>query len=609
MEQRIKVQNKSVTLQKRKYRALDILFLSYQVAPFQVVLLMLLTIIDGIVPTTLMAIATAYFVDTAIAIFHGAKLFYEIYAPLVILISITAAANMMGSFYMLVGAKIKLLLELGLLPSIIEVQAKLKYAYIENSTCQEMIGITAHEMEETFLDGLQAYVAIIRSIIGIGSLIVLLITQMWWDAILIAIFSIPLLWVSLWAGKKNYAAKVDARKYELRYSYFSDDILCSRQAVEERTLFGYSDKITKRYYENFEKASNIQLRVLLKTRMVTKATSIALLIITMITAITLIKPLLSGEITPGMFMGIVAALIGMAKTLGWQLQDAMKNIAESKEYMDGLSQLMAMESVEGADDPAEKEAMDFKKIEFKNVRFSYPSREDVILDDISFVLEKGKHYAFVGANGAGKSTITKLLTGLYDTYEGEILIDKTDIRSLPQATIKSLFSVIYQDFSHYEISLKDNVLLGNKWQTTKEDAVNSALSKAGLEEILHQLPNGIETLLGKIHRNGVDLSGGQWQKIAIARSILSLAPIKILDEPTAALDPISENQLYRQFQDIMKGKTAIFISHRLGSTKLADEIFVLDQGKIVQKGNHQKLINEVGLYSQMYDEQSRWYHI
>lgn len=601
-------QNIKVILEKRKYRAVDILRLSYQVAPIQVILLMILTIVDGVVPTSVMAIGTAYFVDTAIAVFHGIKVFSEIYVPLILLIIITGSTSVMGSFYMLVGAKIKLLLERHLLPSIIEVQAKLKYAYIENSDCQEMIEITSDEMEETFLDGLHAYVAIIRSIVGISSLVVLLITQMWWVAILILICSIPLIWVSVWAGKKNYAAKVDTRKYERRYSYFSDEILCSREAVQERTLFGYADKITERYYEKFEKASNIQLRVLFKTRLATKATSIILLIITMITAFTLIDPLLLGEITPGMFMGIVAALIGMAKTLGWQLQDAMKNIAEAKEYMDGLTQLMAMDSVKGAIDVPDKTPMDFQKIEFKNVRFSYPNGERVILDGVSFLLEKGKHYAFVGANGAGKSTITKLLTGLYDEYDGEILIDGADIRTLPQAVIKSLFSVIYQDFYHYEISLQDNVLLGNTEQITKEE-VNLSLSKVGLEEMIKQLPKGIETLLGKIHQNSVDLSGGQWQKIAIARSILSFAPIKILDEPTAALDPISENQLYHQFQDVMVGNTAIFISHRLGSTKLADEIFVLDQGKIVQKGSHQELMNEEGLYARMYDEQSRWYHI
>ena len=367
--------------------------------------------------------------------------------------------------------------------------------------------------------------------------------------------------------------------------------------------------MTDYYYDNFEKASKIQLHVFFKTLLATKTTSIVFLIITMFTAITLVRPLTLGELTPGMFMGIIAALIGIAKTLGWQLQDAIKKISESKEYMDGLTKLMKMESVVGATDLPEKKPIDFQKIEFKNIHFSYPNCEHVILNDVSFVIEKGRHYAFVGENGVGKSTITKLLTGLYNEYDGEILIDGNDIRTLSQSTIKSLFSVIYQDLSHYEISLKDNILLGNTEQISKESSVDFVLSKVGLKEVIQQLPNGIGTLLGKIHKNGVELSGGQWQKLAIARSILSQAPVKIFDEPTAALDPISENQLYSQFHEVMAGKTSIFISHRLGFARLADEIFVLNHGEIVQKGCHQQLMNEEGIYAHMYEEQSRWYHI
>ncbi|MDO5717080.1 MAG: hypothetical protein Q4Q17_04700 [Tissierellia bacterium] len=339
--------DRTFSLPKRKYKAFDVLRISYQIAPLQSIMLLCITILEGIIPTSILAMSTAYFVDTALSIFNGTQAYSEIYLPLLLLILLMGILNVLESMYLVVEAKIKCMLEGTLLPAIIEVQARLKYAYIEDPRSQEMIEITSDEMEQTFLEGLQAYVAILRSSIGIGSIIMLLMTQMWWVALLITFCSIPLLWVSLWAGKKNYEAKVDTRKYERRYSYYSDDILCGREAVQERTLFGYAEEMTDRYYENFKKASNIQLRVLLKTRLATKATSIALLVITMITALTLITPVLSRKVTPGMFMGIVAALVGMAKTLGWQLQDATKNIAESKEYMEGLTQLLAMETLRG----------------------------------------------------------------------------------------------------------------------------------------------------------------------------------------------------------------------------------------------------------------------
>lgn len=594
-------------LEKRKYAAIDILRLTYKCAPVSVVLLMFLTVIDAIVPTSLMALSTAYFVDTAMNVLAGNEPYFNIFLPLVSLLALIGTANVIGSLQLIIESRIKLSLDRYLLPAILEVQANLKYSYIENEYSRELIEITSDEMDETFLDGLQAYVAVIRSVIGIGAIIMLVITQMWWVALLIAAFCVPLYFVSIWAGKKNYSAKVETRKYERRYSYYSDEVLCNREAVYERTLFGYVDDVTNRYYESFETASKIQLKVLLKTRLTTKATSILLLTITMITALTLIEPVLDGVVSSGMFMGIIAALMGMAKTLGWQLQDATKNIAEAQEYMDDLTTLLKLESAEGATDLPDKEPLAFRDLEFRNVRFKYPNGDKYVLDGISFKIEHGKHYAFVGVNGAGKSTITKLLTGLYDEYDGEILINGKELQSYSASTLKALFSVIYQDFSCYQISLFDNIAIGNISHKTEDSRILQAALDVGLNEAINEMQDGIKTQLGKIDEIGVDISRGQWQKIAIARSSISAAPIKILDEPTASLDPLSEHQLYRQFKEIMTGKTAILISHRLGATRLVDEIFVLDKGIVAERGCHSELMKRKGIYAHMFDQQREWY--
>ena len=172
--------------------------------------------------------------------------------------------------------------------------------------------------------------------------------------------------------------------------------------------------------------------------------------------------------------------------------------------------------------------------------------------------------------------------------------------------IKALFSVVYQDFARYQITLEENIFLGNIKTKENQDIEKVAL-KAGLKDTIEKLPYGIKTFLGKINENGVDISGGQWQKVAIARSLLSTAPIKILDEPTSALDPIAENQIYQDFENLMKDKTTVFISHRLGSTKLADEILVIDKGKIAERGNHSELMKLNGIYAKMFEVQRSWY--
>ncbi|MDY2919577.1 MAG: ABC transporter ATP-binding protein [Anaerococcus sp.] len=598
--------NKYFTFTKKKYRAFDILTITFKIAPIQFILLMFLTIVDGIIPSALLALGTGKFVDTATAIFYGFLPYNKIYFPLILLIVILGLTRLLSGIYFLLESNIRLLLERNLIPAIVEVQAKLKYDYIEDPKCQEIMDITADEMEETFIDGIDSYLSIISSFIGISSLFVILANFALTSAILIAFASIPLVIVSLWAGKKNYKAKVDTRKYERRYSYYSDEVLCNREASKERTLFSYTDELTKCYYDEFIKASKAQLGVLFKTRLASKITSISLLIIAMIIAYSMIDEVTLHKITPGTFIGIITALIGVSNTLGGKLQEATKNIGEAKEYMDDLSKLLSIETIDGVTDEPADEIIDFDKIEFNNISFSYPSSPRLVFDGLSFVLEKGKHYAFVGENGAGKSTITKLLTGLYDSYRGDILIDGKDIRQFTQAELKSLFSVLYQDFYHYQISLKDNLILGNRANISNED-IYLTLDKLDLKDMVNNLFLGVETPLGTIYKNGIDLSMGQWQKIAIARSLLNKAPLIILDEPTSALDPITESNLYSQFKNLMYGRTSIFISHRLASTKMADEIFVFDGGKIVEKGTHNELIKKDGMYAKMYKEQSRWY--
>jgi len=182
-----------------------------------------------------------------------------------------------------------------------------------------------------------------------------------------------------------------------------------------------------------------------------------------------------------------------------------------------------------------------------------------------------------------------------------------------------MFSVVYQDFAKYYISLKDNIMLGDvagihesieknlKSETTADSKILDAAKNAGLDELITELKSGLDTPLGKILEHGQDISGGQWQRVAIARSLISRAPLKILDEPTAALDPISESRVYSEFEKLMQGKTTIFISHRLGSTKLADEILVIDDGHIIERGTHDTLLMEDGQYAQMFEAQRGWY--
>jgi len=557
-------------------------------------------------PTAMMALTTANFVDTALAILHGERPHDDIYIPLVLLLLVMGVFTTIGSVVQLISARISLNLQQKLKPAFIEINAALDYKHIENADSWELISRVSRDPVKSIMEGFSAMMQFLQVFVCVVAVLTLIITQVWWAALVIIAFSTPMFWLSIRAGRKNYQAGQEAEKFNRRTEYL-DEVLTGRDAADERTLFGYGYEINNRWKEQFEAGRKLQLRVTARMFLIIKGSSMALALIAILIAITLISPVVSGVLSAGMFMGIISAVFGMVQQLGWQLSGSLENISKVREYMKDLTAFTSLSAAEDALTEPDAEPVELKTLEFRDVSFQYPSGDRLILDGLSFTLDAGKHYAFVGKNGAGKTTITKLLTGLYTGYEGEILINGKELRQYPISALKAAFSVVYQDFARYYIPLGDNIRLGDVAGTDTEIRVNETVVKAGLEELTAGLNDGINTPLGKILEGGQDISGGEWQRVAIARSLISRAPVKILDEPTAALDPISESKVYSEFEKLMRGKTTVFISHRLGSTKLADEILVIDDGKIIERGTHEALMETNGEYAVMFQAQSQWY--
>ncbi len=245
-------------------------------------------------------------------------------------------------------------------------------------------------------------------------------------------------------------------------------------------------------------------------------------------------------------------------------------------------------------------------IEFSHVSFKYPRSEQYVLKDINLKITSGEHLSVVGLNGAGKTTFIKLLCRLYDVTEGEILIDGINIKEYSEEEYRKLFAVVFQDFQLFAFSLKDNIALGD---TEKEGEVERVLKLSGFYEDAQKLPHGLDTMLYKsFDEKGTELSGGQQQKTAIARALYKDAPIVILDEPTAALDPVAEYDIYRRFDTLVGGKTAIYISHRLSSCKFCDRIAVFAENTIKEYGTHDELVEmQNGIYAELFAAQAQYY--
>lgn len=594
-------------LKRKKYKWIDILAISFEISPFLLIAYVFLEVAQAIISTFAIVFATSFFVDAAIEALQGGLVISNLYIPLGILLTVVALSRIIDHLLGLLNSRLKMVLKLHIEPNILEIRASLKYKYIEDSEGWDLVERLSENIIVDIQEGVRALTIVLRSMVSIASILALIMTHLWWGAVLIGVLSIPLFWISFKLGGKNYNAWMEAWPYERRFTYYSDEILTSREATQERTLFGYADSVVKLHREHFEIARKIQVRAGLGSIITMETTGVFMSVLALLISFTLVKPVMAGNLSPGLFMGIVTAVFTMANAFGGSLQEAAKNLSYSIRCMDDLTAFMELDLQAGALDLPDQVPPSFEKLSFKNVSFRYTNSTDYILRNVTFDIEPGHHYAFVGRNGSGKTTMIKLLTGLYDDYEGEILINGKELRSYEKSTLKALFSVVYQDFARYEVSLGDNIALGNASGKPSREDVYKVTSKVGLTETIEKLKDGLDTNLGKIEEEASDLSGGQWQRIAIARSLISPAPLKVLDEPTAALDPIAESQIYQEFEGLMNGKTTIFISHRLGSTKLADEILVIDGGEIVEMGNHQDLMKKEGLYAHMFESQRRWY--
>ena len=597
-------------LKRKKYSYIDMLTIAIKVTPVYTCITLLHAIVSALIPVITIFI-TANFINTALAVYSGEVPVSAIYLPTVWLAVVMLYEKVAGIFLEFVNVGRSINIRKKLVPELTKKIACFEYRHMENSQTLDLIQRVNGSLLQKIPDMLFNVENILSSIIMATGIFVTLFFQVPWLALTMFISLIPLVYLSARAGRKSYAAEKEMSQTGRRVGYLSD-VLLSREAVEERSIYDYSDYLNNQYIEKFEYSRKFRLKVSRDNYIRIKLGGIATGLYSVVAMIMLLPLVVNGNIDLGLFIGLIGGIFRLSGEFSWGVSEIIEDLTNNREFLGDLTEFMVLEDCDGAES-VRKDNLVFRTIEFRNVSFKYPDTDKVILDNISFKIENGKHYSFVGANGAGKTTITKLITGLYDNYTGDILVDGCSLRTLGQSEIKGLSSVVYQDFARYYISMYNNIALveltvAEKKESERRERVRKAVELVGLSDTVKKLPNGIDTPLGKIISGGIDISGGEWQRIAMARCVMSDALLKILDEPTAALDPISESRVYENFEQISRGSTTIFISHRLGSTKLADVIYVLADGMIVESGGHAELMtNNDGLYREMFDSQAQWY--
>ena len=412
--------------------------------------------------------------------------------------------------------------------------------------------------------------------------------------------------VLAWArvGQRNWGINVEFTRMRRLTDYYAG-ILTGRGFAKEVRLYGLGDHVLARWAELFWRARNGQRLRILRSGSGLRAAGSASMGASML-ALWLVATHGLHHASAGTYTLLFQSVEGLfGATFG--LGQALQGLGEQSGYASEHRAFMQSSAHDAAATAATTAPMPLlHAIRFEDVTFTYPGAAEPALAGVSFDLRAGERVALVGENGAGKTTLAKLLLGLYRPDAGRITVDGVDARDIDPEALRGAMSAVFQHFVRYQLTFAENVALGRVEAMGDDGRLKSAAARAGADEVAGGLPGGVGTVLGP-DVGGVDLSGGQWQRVAVARGFFRDAQVLVLDEPTAALDPLAELAVFERFHELAKGRTAVLVSHRLGICRLADRVLVLRQGRLVEAGTHEELMRAGGEYAALFGAQARWY--
>ena len=450
--------------------------------------------------------------------------------------------------------------------------------------------------------------SIMSTIISMVSFITILAAVSPQAPLIIIAMSIPSAIVSFIYRRKNANYMFRRSKERRKLNYFSN-IMCSKDHVKEVRMFGMSDLLIGRYKEVFATYFGGLKKLILSEGMWNIGIAVLTTVINCLLYIYIARKVFLGELQVGDYSLYTGALNSIATGVS-TLVTTTASIYEGTLFIDNMISFMEEEThiVPRIPEPLHVKHGVGHVIEFEHVSFRYPGTERDVIKDVSLTLNPCESVVLVGLNGAGKTTLLKLLTRLYDPTEGRILLDGQDLRDYDVADLYRMYGIIFQDFGRYAFSVRENIAFGDLNRPLDDERVKYAAGQSGADDFIERMPDAYTTPLMRIfEENGLELSGGQWQKLAIARAFYSDSDVMILDEPTAALDAMAEQEIYNEFDALSKNKTTIFVSHRLSSATKASKIIVLEYGELIEEGNHEQLMKLHGKYYELFTTQASRY--
>jgi len=381
----------------------------------------------------------------------------------------------------------------------------------------------------------------------------------------------------------------------------------SREAAKELKLFGLKDFLAERFTRLSDQIYEENIGLARRRLIAGSALSLIGTMGYYSAYVFVIWRTVAGALTIGT-LTFLAGAIQQASSNIQQIFSTLAGIADQALFLTDLLAFFEMQpTIHSKPDALRAPRPIVHGFEFRDVSFRYPGSPRLILDRLNLHIYPGERVALIGENGQGKTTIVKLITRLYDPTEGQILLDGVDLREYSLEHLYREIGVIFQDFMRYEMTARENIAVGQIEEVNNPQLLQLAARKSLADQVIAKLPRHYEQMLGRRFEGGVDLSGGEWQKVALARAYLRDAQVLILDEPTAALDARSEFEVFQRFAELTTGKMALFISHRFSTVRMADRIVVLERGRIAEEGSHEELTNFGGRYAEMFELQAANY--
>lgn len=484
--------------------------------------------------------------------------------------------------------------------------AAVDLAYYENPSYYDTLHRAQQEAPYRPNHIVQSLTQLGQNAISLLALAGLLIYLHWAIALILFLTVLPAVAVKIRHADRLYAWQMRHTATE-RHVYDYHHMLTGSHYAKELRLFGLGDLFRQRHRDLLKTLREEKLK-LAKTRSASELVAQAAAVITLFGMLIFIAV---RTVQGAMTLGDMVMYYGAFQRAQSVLQDIMGGLAglyEDSMFMNHFYEFMDLKPQTPA--PAKSAAMPrpmSEGIRMENVSFRYTSVEHDILKDINLSIRPGEVVALVGDNGAGKTTLAKLLCRLYDPAGGRITMDGTDFRDFDIEALRREITVIFQDYNHYLFTARENIRIGDVSLSPEDERIREAARQAGTDEFISGLPHGYETLLGNKYEGGAELSIGEWQKVALARAFLRDAQLIILDEPTSSMSARMEHEIFQSFRKLLKNRSALLISHRFSTVRMADTICVLEGGRIVESGSHEQLMKLGGQYAHMFNIQAQQY--